>query len=332
MINYFIETSSKPFKNHIILSFFPFLRLISLPLCLNKQKVPMRRSFTLTLTLVLLFLLNGMKAQTVQYGRVVEINSKGKSLSNVSINIPSAPDCQPTASNSDGVFRLVFNEHRVGDVIHGIHIDKYGYELVNHHIVHEGWTLTEKDTLRIVMAPKGSINEARTRYYNYLEEAYLSRFDSTTNLLQEQLAQQQISEQEYQAFMGKAVADLETAFQHIDDYADQLARFNQDDSNLPIDVVLNAFIDLSAIPASNPDVSVANVSYSDEFDFLFKGMDFIEICNFFGNFYLDLERKDIALSYYQLALQMCETLDGYQGTSFTSQIEQLHSTINKINK
>ena len=271
-------------------------------------------------------------AQTVQYGRVVEINSKGKTLSNVAINIPSAPDCQPTASNNDGLFRLVFNEHQAGDVIHGIHIDKYGYELVNHHIVHEGWTLTEKDTLKIVMAPKGSIDEARSRYYSYLEEAYLSRFDSTANLLQEQFAQQIISEQEYKTFMEKAIFDLDAAFQNINDYADQLARFNQDDSNVPIDVVLDAFMDLSAIPASNTGISVADIGYSDDFDFLFKGMDFIEICNFFGNFYMELEMNDMAINYYNLALQMCETLDGYEGANFTDQIKQLRSIINKINK
>ena len=294
----------------------------------------MRSLFPHSVTLVLLFLLIGINAiaQTVQYGRVVEINSKGKTLSNVAINIPSVPDCQPTASDNEGLFRLVFNEHRVGDVIHGIHIDKYGYELVNHHIVHEGWTLTEKDTLRIVMAPKGTINEARSRYYSYLEEAYLSSYDSTTKHLREQFAQQLISEQEYNSLMGKAAHDLDVAFQHIDDYADMLARFNQDDSKMTVEEMLNIFVDFTSIPESNFDLSVAKTGYSEEFDFFFKGIDFIDISSYFGDYYLDMGMGDEALRYYSLALQMCETLNGYEGANFTDQIKKLRSVINRINK
>ena len=59
-------------------------------------------------------------AQMVQYGKVVEMNSKGKTLSGVSVTVPSAHDCHPTSSDAFGVFRLSFGEHQTGDVVHGL--------------------------------------------------------------------------------------------------------------------------------------------------------------------------------------------------------------------
>ncbi len=268
-------------------------------------------------------------AQTTQYGRVVEMNTKGKTVPGVSVTVPSAHDSQPASSDVNGLFRLVFSDHHPGDVIRGLRINKYGYEVVNHHILHEGWTLTEKDTLKIVLAPEGTVQEARSRYYKYLEEAFLSRYDSTTSILNEQYAQQVITKENYNALIEKAADDLDLAFQNIDMYADQLARIDQDD--LDIDLMLNTLVNYPAMPMSISDASVAIVM-TDDFDFLFKGMDFIEVCAFFGDFYLSLEMNEEALHYYSLALQMCETLDGYEGASFTDQIKQLQSIIAKINK
>lgn len=293
----------------------------------------MKSRFTLVKTFILLFLMNviNAQAQTTQYGRVVELNSKGKSVSGVTVEVPSSPDCQPASSGAEGIFRLVFSEHQPGDVIRGLRIKKYGYEVVNHHVLHEGWTLTEKDTLRIVLAPEGTVSEARNRYYQYLEEAYLTHYESTTSMLRNQYAQQMISEQEFNTRMEQAASSLNTSFQNIDMYADQLARINQDDPDMDIDAVLNTFVNFPAMSMTNADESVA-LSESADFDFLFKGLNFIEACVFFGDFYSDLEMKENAVNYYTLALQMCQTLDGYEGASFTDQIKQLRSIIDKINK
>ena len=46
-----------------------------------------------------------LNAQMVQYGHVVEMNSGKKALAGVSVSIPSAHDCQPTASDVNGTFR-----------------------------------------------------------------------------------------------------------------------------------------------------------------------------------------------------------------------------------
>lgn len=193
---------------------------------------------TLKGCLLLLALHGGLlSAQMVQFGRVVEMNSGGKALPGVSITIPSAHDCQPTASDIRGVFRLSFGEHKVGDVVYGLNAKKYGYEVVNHHLLREGYTLTDKDSLRVVMAPVGKITEARTRYYALLEAASIRRYDSTMSFLNQHYAQQIITEPELNYWKAQAELELKNAYQCMDDYADRLACVNRDDldvSELPL--------------------------------------------------------------------------------------------------
>ena len=287
-----------------------------------------RRVLFINLLLVL-FINNGLFAQTTQYGRVVEMNSNGKRIAGVSVTVSSATDCQPAASDANGVFRLVFSEHQPGDVIHGLRIKKYGYEVVNHHIVHEGWTLTEKDTLKIVMAPEGTVAEARNKYYNYLEEAYLSQYDSTVSMLNEQYAQQLISEEQFNSGMAEAADKLRLSFQNIEMYADQLARLNHDDLDVNYEEILNTFVEFPIMSANDQQEGVAAADVF-EFDFLFKGLSFVEACVFFGDYYKDLSVKEEAVGYYTLALRMYEVLNGYEGADFNDQIKQLQSIITKL--
>lgn len=99
------------------------------------------------------------------------------------------------------------------------------------------------------------------------------------------------------------------------------------DRQLRKQVVLDRLI----IPMENSD-SLFVTDHAEDFDFLFKGLDFVEACVFFGDFYQNLGMMDLALNYYTQGLRMCETLNGYDGASFTDQIKQLQSIIDKIKK
>lgn len=226
-----------------------------------------------------------LSAQMVQYGRVVEMNSGGKSLPNVAVSIPMAHDCQPTASDAHGLFRLSFGEHKVGDVVMGLNARKYGYELVNKHIV-EGYTLTDRDSLRIVMAPAEKLKEARERYYALLETASIQRYDSTMALLTDQYAQQVITKSELDYWQSLVEAELKVAYQNLDDYADRMARINADDldttaqpfydrlmmgdaeaglaliGDMPESSVMDDYFVFSGTyPMTNPEVHVASGDY-----------------------------------------------------------------------
>ena len=186
----------------------------------------MSKRFTkhVIITLIFCFIAGSVGAQTVQYGRVVEMNSHGKTLSGVSIMVPSVHDCQPASSDAHGEFRLCFSEHFVGDVVYGIRARKYGYEVVNLHFVKEGWTLTAKDSLRIVMAPTEKIAEARARYYDWLEQASVARFDTTMSYLNHQYALEQLSDKEFDYWKLMAENELQRSYERLDAQADRLAR------------------------------------------------------------------------------------------------------------
>lgn len=221
-------------------------------------------------------------AQMVQYGKVVEMNSKGKTLSGVSVTVLSAHDCHPTLSDAFGVFKLSFGEHQTGDVIHGLRAKKYGYEVVNIHVTRDGWILTDRDTMRIVMAPSAKVNEARMRYYDLLETACVSRYDATMRVLDENYANHRLSLPEYQYWKLEAENELQRAYQTMDDYAYAFARVNEDDtdattkelvsklkgndmegamamvSGQPYETVLQAYTDFSSTyPLQDPEEMMA---------------------------------------------------------------------------
>ena len=206
-------------------------------------------------------------AQTVQYGKVVELNAKGKTLSGVAITVQSAHDCQPTSSDAHGLFRLSFAEHQTGDVVHGLRAKKYGYEVVNIHITRDGWTLTNRDTLRIVMAPIGKINEARMRYYDLIETACVNQYDATLNVLNEHYANHNITLPEYQYWKLQAENELQHAYQNMDAMADAFARIDEEDTNKTTQAIsaklkVNDMLGAMALASNEPYESVLQ-AYSD---------------------------------------------------------------------
>ena len=183
--------------------------------------------------LTALFLFGGTmaNAQMVQYGKVTEMSSGGKCLNGVAITVNSTHDCQPTISDAHGVFRLCFGEHQTGDVVMGIHARKSGYEVVNSHFTRDGWTLTPKDSLKIVMAPAAKLSEARMKYYDLVETACISRFDQTKAFLHEQFMHGELSDNEYEYWMAAAQTELQRAYGEMEDYAEWFACINTDDMN-----------------------------------------------------------------------------------------------------
>jgi len=183
-------------------------------------------------------------------------------LPGVSLTIPSAHDCQPTATDANGNFRLSFGEHKTGDVIVGLSAKKHGYEVVNHHITRDGYTLTDRDSLRIVMAPVGKIAEARARYYDLLETACVSHYDSTRAYLNQQYADHFITQPELDYWMDAAAKELQSAYLHLDDYADRLARLNDDDPDTEAQALLGQLL------SGQTDAVVACITSDNEYTVL----------------------------------------------------------------
>jgi len=173
--------------------------------------------------------------------------------------------------------------------------------------------------------------DAHVRFCAMLEKACLSRYDTAVVKLRQRLDQQQISRQDFGSSMEKVAISLNQAFQNIDAFADQLAELQQDSKGGDFDIVMNNFIVLNVMPLSDSESQTASDG-SDDFDFLFKGLNFVDACTYFGDYYLDQDMKDLAVYYYTMALDMYEVLNGYEDSDFTDQIKKLQSTIKKIQK
>lgn len=229
-----------------------------------------------------------LHAQMVQYGHVVEMNSGKKALANVSVSIPSAHDCQPTASDVNGTFRLSFGEHRVGDVVYGLKVKKHGYEVVNHHVVREGYTLTDRDTLRVVMAPEGMIAKARARYYDLLETACLSRYDTTMSFLREQYAHNKVSEPQWNYWKSLAEEELKQSYLDMETLADRLARVNGDELDIDSYPLYEKLLSGEVEPA------LALVSEKEDLNVLDTYVAFV------GNYPMEDPEVNVAGGFYDL--------------------------------
>ena len=182
-----------------------------------------------TLTIIILITLSiSIKAQVTQIGIVRELNSNGKTMSGVGITIPTASDVQPAYSDNNGVFLLIFSEKKVGDILHNIRISKPNYEVVNHQLLKDGWTLTEKDTLEIILAKSQLIAESRAKYYNIIDQYQIQQYNATISKLKKELEAEKITATEFSERADAAEIALQDAYDQIDFYADKLARINRD--------------------------------------------------------------------------------------------------------
>lgn len=170
-----------------------------------------------------------LSAQVRQVGRVVEINSNGKAVSGASIEAVSSDDVQPAVSGNDGVFILNFAKKKRGDIVYNLRVYKSGYEVVNTQLIRDGFVLTEKDTLKIVVAPPAKLAEARASYYEIFDNYQVGVYKRQVEGLKRQLAGKEITLAEYEGRVRAAEDDLKNANSKIAEYADRFSRINRDD-------------------------------------------------------------------------------------------------------
>ena len=170
-----------------------------------------------------------LSAQVRQVGRIVEINSNGKAVSGVSVEAVSSDDVQPAVSDSGGIFVLNFAKKKRGDVVYNLRVYKSGYEVVNSQLIKDGVVLTEKDTLKIVVAPPARLAEARANYYEIFDNYQIGVYKKQIEELKSQLAKNEIPLAEYEQRAVKAEEDLKNANSKIAEYADRFSRINKDD-------------------------------------------------------------------------------------------------------
>ena len=106
---------------------------------------------------IFLLLSGSAYAQMSQKGTVQIFNSNKSPLPGVQLTATDAP---ATDTDANGNFQFNFSKQKPGMAIASPNVYKKGYELVNKDMIN-GWILSEKRPLSIVMAPEGTIEESR---------------------------------------------------------------------------------------------------------------------------------------------------------------------------
>ncbi|WP_300698218.1 tetratricopeptide repeat protein [Bacteroides sp.] len=163
--------------------------------------------------------------QATQKGKVTLFNSGKQPLSGTEILVIGAP---ASDTDANGNFVLTLPKASPGQALVVTSIYKKGYELVNDQMLYS-WIISEKRPMNIVMAPVGTINESKEKFY----DVGLKQANMRLNQQQEKLnslyrAGKMTLEQREEKLtsLKMEIASQKKAFEQCADY---FARINPDE-------------------------------------------------------------------------------------------------------
>lgn len=168
-----------------------------------------------------------LSAQVRQTGQVTLQNSGKQPLAGVQVRAMGAV---PASSDVEGNFNLHFNKARPGQLLLLDEVYKEGYELVNEQALKQ-WTVSAARPLPIVMCPKGQLAAAQEKYYEIGKQHNMERYAQACRQLEEQLKQNRISTEAYNAELDKLSATYLRTMEQLEAYAYAMACYNRDDLN-----------------------------------------------------------------------------------------------------
>lgn len=180
-------------------------------------------SFTCFCTVLLISV--SLSAQVSQKGNVRIFNSQHTPLPGVQLMAIGAP---ATDTDNNGEFCFHFLNHKAGTAISSPQAYKKGYEVVNSDMLN-GWILSEKRSLDIVMAPEGTIEEQKNHYYAIAIAHFSKLRNKTVQEINHLYAQQKITQAERAQRLKELAEENHTFMNMLDKYAEKFARINPDD-------------------------------------------------------------------------------------------------------
>lgn len=166
-----------------------------------------------------------LSAQVSQKGNVRIFNSQHTPLPGVQLMAIGAP---ATDTDNNGEFCFHFLNHKAGTAISSPQAYKKGYEVVNCDMLN-GWILSEKRPLDIVMAPEGTIEEQKNHYYAIAIAHFSKLRNKTVQEINHLYAQQKITQAERAQRLKELAEENHTFMNMLDKYAEKFARINPDD-------------------------------------------------------------------------------------------------------
>lgn len=134
----------------------------------------------------------------------------------------------PASSDIKGNFTLSFGTSKAGELLLLEDVYKEGYELVNRREL-ERWALSPSRTVPIVMCPEGTLLAAQEKYYEIGKTHNIERYANTCKMLDEQLAKNQITIDEYNSQLDRISKEYQHTMEQLEAYAYNMACYNRDD-------------------------------------------------------------------------------------------------------
>lgn len=180
---------------------------------------------TFQIMLALLFLPMFSRAQVVQEGSVVEMNSGSKPIAGVAVTLVGAI---PADSDGSGRFRLVFSGTKPGSRAVVGRIYKAGYEIVNDTEL-KNWVLSEKVPFKIVMCHTGLLEQSRRKFYDIGRDRYYTLYYEASKKLRANQQKNIFNEQQLADSLQAIQTMYEDNMRRLDYYADKFSRINKDE-------------------------------------------------------------------------------------------------------
>lgn len=188
-----------------------------------------------SLSFLLFIMMISASAQTRQLGHVREFNSGKSPLAGVQV---TAYGAAATDTDGAGEFVLDFASYASGRAISSPDVYKRGYEVVNADAL-DGWILSTSRPMDIVMAKKGVIDDAKTKYYDIASENWSKKQSDAMVEINALYTQGAIDAQVRSEKLAALAARSEEYMAKLEEYSERFARINPDDLSELESKVLN---------------------------------------------------------------------------------------------
>lgn len=171
-----------------------------------------------------LFTLYG-HGQATQKGKVTLFNSGKQPLSGTEILVIGAP---ASDTDANGNFVLTLPKASPGQALVVTSIYKKGYELVNDQMLYS-WIISEKRPMNIVMAPVGTINESKEKFYDVSLKQANMRLSKEQEKLNSLYRAGKMTLEQREEKLTSLKMEISSQKKALEQYADYFARINPDE-------------------------------------------------------------------------------------------------------
>lgn len=173
---------------------------------------------------ILVFCCSALYAQMDQHGTVVLYDSDKTPLAGVQVIAYGAP---ATDTDQNGSFVLRFPDKAPG-MTACTDMYKKGYEIVNRDEVSR-FILSQKSVMKAVMAPIGTVEAIKMKYYGIASENYSRRYSSVMQEINELYSAREITMEQRRSMLDSLNHESEIYWEKLNYYVERFARINPDD-------------------------------------------------------------------------------------------------------